>query len=167
LYLRWKKALPAAALSSGSGESGTKPLSRRRPSQQLLDHATETDHCRRAQRAGDDIRSLREDRGSAGPSPKPATIMTRLAFARHLANFAAVWDQPYLETCCRAALHRLYLCGKSGRPSGLMDDPCQRRLAAMGLCFPGADGGFTITEAGQTRHASDILTRAATTTTVR
>ncbi|HEX4365540.1 MAG TPA: hypothetical protein VH023_01860 [Rhodopila sp.] len=80
-----------------------------------------------------------------------------------MANFAAVWDQPYLETCCRAALHRLYLCGPAGRPSGLMDDPCQRRLAAMGLCRHGANGGFVITEAGQHRHATDILKRATPT----
>jgi hypothetical protein len=82
-----------------------------------------------------------------------------LAFAGHLANFAAVWDQPYLETCCRAALHRLYLCGPAGRPSGLMDDPCQRRLATMGFCQQGADGRFTITEAGKRRHATDVLKR--------
>ncbi|WP_254073440.1 hypothetical protein [Acidisphaera sp. S103] len=82
-----------------------------------------------------------------------------------MANFAAVWDQPYLETCCRAALHRLYLCGPAGRPSGLMDDPCQRRLAAMGLCCQAPNGGFIITEAGRQRHATDILKRAAATTT--
>jgi len=87
--------------------------------------------------------------------------MAVLAFARHLANFPAVWDQPYLETCCRAALHRLYLCGPAGRPSGLMDDPCQRRLAAMALCRHTSDGGFTITEAGRHRHATDILKRPA------
>jgi hypothetical protein len=38
-----------------------------------------------------------------------------------------------------------------------MDDPCQRRLAAMGLCCLAADGGFIITEAGRRRHATDIL----------
>jgi hypothetical protein len=90
---------------------------------------------------------------------------TALAFAARLANFARVWDQPYLETCCRAALHRLHLCGAAGRPSGLMDDPCQRRLATMGLCRSDARGGFTITEAGQRRHAIDILKRAAGTAT--
>jgi hypothetical protein len=98
------------------------------------------------------------------------TIATVLAFAAYLANFAPVWDQPYLETCCRAALHRLHLCGPAGRPSGLMDDPCQRRLATMGLCCLDADGGFRITEAGQRRHATDILKqteRPAATTTAR
>jgi hypothetical protein len=97
-------------------------------------------------------------------------IATVLAFAAHLANFAPVWDQPYLETCCRAALHRLHLCGPAGRPAGLMDDPCQRRLATMGLCCLGADGDFRITEAGQRRHATDILKRAdpaVATTTAR
>jgi hypothetical protein len=96
--------------------------------------------------------------------------MIALAFAGHMTNFAPVWDQPYLETCCRAALHRLHLCGPAGRPSGLMDDPCQRRLAAMGLCRLAADGGFTITEAGRRRHATDILKQTeppAATTTAR
>jgi hypothetical protein len=93
-----------------------------------------------------------------------------LAFAAHLANFVPVWDQPYLETCCRAALHRLHLCGPAGRPSGLMDDPCLRRLTAMGLCRLAADGDFTITEAGQRRHATDVLKqtgRPAATTAAR
>jgi hypothetical protein len=80
-----------------------------------------------------------------------------LAFRRRPAKFAGVWDQPYLETCCRAALHRLHLCGPVGRPAGLMDDPCQRRLATMGLCEMRQDGRFTITETGKTRHATEVL----------
>jgi hypothetical protein len=95
---------------------------------------------------------------------------TVVAFGSGLAKFAPMWDQPYLETCCRAALHRLYLCGPAGRPSGLMDDPCQRRLATMGLCQTSADGGFTITEAGEQRHATEVLKRTdgiTATTTVR
>jgi hypothetical protein len=80
-----------------------------------------------------------------------------LALTSCFADFTPVWDQPYLETCCRAALHRLHLSGSAGRPPGLMDDPCQRRLAAMGLCHPDANGRFTITAAGQRRHASEIL----------
>jgi hypothetical protein len=96
--------------------------------------------------------------------------MSVLAFAARLTNFAPVWDQPYLETCCRAALHRAHLCGPAGRPAGLMDDPCLRRLAAMGLCRPNADGGFIITEAGRHRHATDVLRqtdRPAPTTAAR
>ncbi len=68
-----------------------------------------------------------------------------------------MWSQPYLETCCRAALHRVYLCGLLGRPAGLADDPCLLRLAAMGLCRQQDDGRFVITEPGQRRHATDVL----------
>ena len=32
-----------------------------------------------------------------------------------------MWDQPYLETCCRSALHRLLLAGGTGRPADLKD----------------------------------------------
>ncbi len=80
-----------------------------------------------------------------------------LAFHRNVAKVARVWDQPYLETCCRAALHRLHLCGSAGRPPGLMDDPCQRRLGAMGLCQITTDGRFIITPVGRQRHATEIL----------
>jgi len=92
-------------------------------------------------------------------TPAPTSEITRqgLAFHRYLANFILVWDQPYLETCCRSALHRLHLCGSAGRPPGLMDDPCQRRLATMGLCDWQADGRFTITPAGRRRHATEVL----------
>jgi hypothetical protein len=48
-----------------------------------------------------------------------------------------------------------------------MDDPCQRRLAAMGLCRQTSDGGFAITEAGQRRHATDILKQPEATTAAR
>jgi hypothetical protein len=68
-----------------------------------------------------------------------------------------MWSQPYLETCCRAALHRVHLCADSGRPSGLADDPCLQRLLGMGLCRQRADGRFEITPAGQQRHATEIL----------
>jgi hypothetical protein len=77
--------------------------------------------------------------------------------ARRVAHRVAVWNQPYLETCCRAALHRLYLSGPAGRPAGQMDEPCQYRLEAMGLCHIGADGRVTINQAGQRRHASEVL----------
>jgi hypothetical protein len=67
-----------------------------------------------------------------------------------------MWDEPYLETCCRSALHRLFLAGPAGRPSGLKDGPCLERLAGMGLASSRADGRFTITDAGTTRHAEEI-----------
>lgn len=72
-----------------------------------------------------------------------------------------MWDEPYLETCCRAALHRLTLVGPGGRPEGLADQPCLTRLVAMGLAAPGAVGGFVITEAGTSRHAREILRKPA------
>ena len=68
-----------------------------------------------------------------------------------------MWDEPYLETCCRSALHRLTLCDASGRPSGLKDGPCLERLAGMGLAEQHADGRYGITAPGRARHASEIL----------
>ncbi|MGD0102639.1 MAG: hypothetical protein ABSC06_01205 [Rhodopila sp.] len=68
-----------------------------------------------------------------------------------------MWRQPYLETCCRAALHRLYLCGQTGRPAGLADDPCLQRLMAMGLCFQREDDRFIIAQTGRQRHATEVL----------
>ena len=44
-----------------------------------------------------------------------------------------MWNEPYLETCCRSALHRLMLSGPIGRPPGLKDGQCLIRLAGMGL----------------------------------
>jgi hypothetical protein len=70
-----------------------------------------------------------------------------------------MWDEPYLETCCRSALHRLVLVGSVGRPDGLKDGPCLRRLAGMGMAEQRADGRYAITEAGRARHASEILKR--------
>ncbi|MEA2777349.1 MAG: hypothetical protein QOF90_2755 [Acetobacteraceae bacterium] len=81
----------------------------------------------------------------------------RIAFLRRPGNSGLVWNQPYLETCCRAALHRLHLCGQAGRPPGLMDEACQRRLADMGFCSIGADGRCMITRTGQRRHADEVL----------
>jgi hypothetical protein len=71
-----------------------------------------------------------------------------------------MWDEPYLETCCRSALHRVVLCGAEGRPPGLKDGPCLRRLAGMGLVCERTDGRFALTEAGSARHSREIL-RAA------
>jgi hypothetical protein len=67
-----------------------------------------------------------------------------------------MFNDPYLETCCRSALHRLTLCGPVGRPPGLKDGPCLARLSGMGLARARADGRYEITEAGEARHASEI-----------
>jgi hypothetical protein len=72
-----------------------------------------------------------------------------------------MWNEPYLETCCRSALHRLKLAGKIGRPPGLKDGPCLERLARMGFSTCRDDGRFEITEAGVERHRSEILKQAA------
>jgi len=72
-----------------------------------------------------------------------------------------MWNEPYLETCCRSALNRLKLAGLTGRPDGLKDGPCLERLAGMGFCSRRADGRFEITPAGLDRHASEILKRPA------
>ena len=72
-----------------------------------------------------------------------------------------MWNEPYLETCCRSALHRLTLVGPHGRPEGLKDGPCLERLTAKGLARQRGDGRFEITDAGVTRHAAEILKRRA------
>jgi len=72
-----------------------------------------------------------------------------------------MWNEPYLETCCRAALHRLVLSEEGGRPDGLKDGPCLHRLAGMGFAVARADGRFGVTAAGRGRHASEILKTGA------
>ncbi len=72
-----------------------------------------------------------------------------------------MWNEPYLETCCRSALHRLTLCGAVGRPPGLKDGPCLVRLAGMGFARERPDGQFEITEPGMARHAREILKHPA------
>lgn len=67
------------------------------------------------------------------------------------------WNQPYLETCCRAALHRLHLSADDGRPDTMKDGPCLRRLAGMGLAVQRADARFVATPQGAARHGSEIL----------
>lgn len=67
-----------------------------------------------------------------------------------------MWDEPYLETCCRSALHRLMLSGEAGRPPALKDGPCLARLETMGLALRRPDGRFTLTDAGAERHAREI-----------
>ena len=56
----------------------------------------------------------------------------------------AMYDEPYLETCCRSALHRVRLAGEAGRPDGLKDGPCLHRLEAMGVLRQRADGRFVL-----------------------
>jgi hypothetical protein len=68
-----------------------------------------------------------------------------------------MWNEPYLETCCRSALHRLVLVGDAGRPAGLKDGPCLERLEGMGLARLRTDGRFDITGTGTARHAREIL----------
>jgi hypothetical protein len=68
-----------------------------------------------------------------------------------------MWDEPYLETCCRAALHRLALVGAIGRPGGLPDEPCLRRLEGMGFAARRGDDRYAATPAGTERHAREIL----------
>jgi hypothetical protein len=68
-----------------------------------------------------------------------------------------MWDQPYLETCCRSALHRLCLSGPAGRPPDMLDGPCLVRLASMGLCDQRADRRFAINPAGVRRHSTEVL----------
>ena len=68
-----------------------------------------------------------------------------------------MWNEPYLETCCRAALHRLVLTADDGRPDGLKDGPCLARLTRMGFATPRPDGRYGVTDAGRARHGSEIL----------
>jgi len=71
-----------------------------------------------------------------------------------------MWNEPYLETCCRSALHRLLLCDAPGRPAGLKDGPCLERLAGMGLAAQ-HNGRYHVTEAGHVRHDTEILKQPA------
>lgn len=70
-----------------------------------------------------------------------------------------MWNEPYLETCCRSALHRLHLSGSIGRPAGGKDGPCLARLATLGLVARRTNGRHIMTQAGVERHAREILRR--------
>jgi hypothetical protein len=70
-----------------------------------------------------------------------------------------MWNEPYLETCCRSALHRLLLCGDAGRPDAteadLKDARCLERLSELG--FARHEGSrFRITVDGHRRHDLEI-----------
>ena len=67
-----------------------------------------------------------------------------------------MWDEPYLETCCRSALHRLVLAGAPGRPPALKDGPCLERMARLGLTRLRDDGRFELTAEGAARHAAEV-----------
>jgi hypothetical protein len=67
-----------------------------------------------------------------------------------------MWNEPYLETCCRSALHRVMLCEPTGRPAAMKDAPCLARLADLGLARPRPDGRYEPTEHGRMRHAREI-----------
>jgi hypothetical protein len=92
-------------------------------------------------------------------------LPTKLVFRWPILRLKDMWNQPYLETCCRAALHRLHLCGEVGRPAAMLDAPCLDRLTAMDLCGLRADGRFIITAEGVQRHANEILKRPTEATT--
>ncbi|MBE7730673.1 hypothetical protein [Komagataeibacter sp. FXV3] len=68
-----------------------------------------------------------------------------------------MWNEPYLETCCRSALHRLKLSGHAGRPANVPDAPCLKRLSHMGLACSAGNDRFTLTGAGHARHRTEIL----------
>jgi hypothetical protein len=68
-----------------------------------------------------------------------------------------MWQEPYLETCCRSALHRVVLAAQAGRPASLKDAPCLARLAGMGLVAARDDGRFAVTDAGEARHRTEVL----------
>ncbi len=72
-----------------------------------------------------------------------------------------MWNQPYLETCCRAALHRLVLTADEGRPPALKDGPCLIRISVMGLAVQRDDGRYITTAAGLERHATEIMKQLA------
>jgi len=84
-----------------------------------------------------------------------------LEVPRAAAQAGTMWNEPYLETCCRSALHRLTLVGTGGRPDGLKDGPCLARLGTMGLAVQRADDArWVLTAAGVVRHAGEVLRRA-------
>jgi hypothetical protein len=72
-----------------------------------------------------------------------------------------MWNQPYLETCCRSALHRLLLSGEVGRPPGLKDGPCLQRLQEDGFARLRPDGRYEPTGEGIARHALEIAKKVA------
>ena len=68
-----------------------------------------------------------------------------------------MWREPYLETWCRSALHRLILSAQAGRPASLSDGPCLERLASLGFARQRSDLRFEPTAEGVLRHRNEIL----------
>ncbi|GEN64470.1 hypothetical protein [Acetobacter oeni] len=68
-----------------------------------------------------------------------------------------MWNEPYLESCCRSALHRLCLSGTGGRPRGLRDEPCLARLERKGFACLSADDRYRVTREGEGRHGTEVL----------
>lgn len=77
-----------------------------------------------------------------------------------------MWNQPYLETCCRSALHRLVLCKEVGRPPALKDGPCLTRLTTLGFAQMCEDGRFRVTNEGLIRHELEISPQSHTAPTL-
>jgi hypothetical protein len=99
----------------------------------------------------------RDANQAARDIPEAEPHYRRLATAKQGPVDKAVWNEPYLETCCRAALHRLFLSAGSGRPAGVADQPCLKRLSGMDLCQHAADGRYRLTDAGAVRHAMEVV----------
>jgi hypothetical protein len=93
--------------------------------------------------------------------PRGKDRACRLASSRRWLQAKPMWHEPYLETCCRAALHRMVLSGQLGRPGGLKDGPCLTRLCTLGLAEILRDGRYTPTAAGRVRHAIEVLRKPA------
>lgn len=74
-----------------------------------------------------------------------------------------MWNEPYLETCCRSTLHRARLCQGIGRPKGLRDQPCLERLVTMGFVALRSDDRYDITASGLNRHDQEVGKRGAST----
>jgi len=74
-----------------------------------------------------------------------------------------MWSEPYLETCCRASLHRVFLTGGRGRRAEARskDARCLARLEGLGLVVRGEDGAFRLTPAGVARHREEVLGQRA------
>ena len=68
-----------------------------------------------------------------------------------------MWNEPYLETCCRAARHGLFRAGGDGGLGGVKDAPGLDRLERMGLARCNAGERFVATDAGLVRHAREVM----------
>jgi hypothetical protein len=70
-----------------------------------------------------------------------------------------MWDEPYLETCCRSALHRLSLSGEVGRAAETKDGQCLMRLTRLGLAALRSDSRYSMTQAGAELHSRLVQRR--------